>query len=722
MTVTATTHPRADAPLTAEPPLHPTVVLLNLIAALLAPMFLCVCGGDLSLARAAAIETINAYRVRGDPSLLAVAPIVAFGLAALGSLSLSMTDDLTLSMTLRLRGNANALDRSAERNRRALGKPPGDTAVPPADLAAFMDQDDLEREAAVVADVAAMRQVATKADARARSSDNPAFHRPTPAPNAVPVAVAPIAASIAVFVIVPPNTITPTAIPPTAIPPTAVPASTLPMPLAPVTPVPEGPDRPHISGMTTEAPVILWFRDDLRLADHAALRAAIDTGRPVLPVFILDAAAPGRWKPGGAARWWLHHSLASLRRSLSEHGADLVLRRGDSVALIADLAARSGATEVFTGGSSDPTARRLDHEAAAALDGNLHRMRTTTLFHPNAVRTKTGGAYSVYTPFANACLALGGPQPPTPAPTTIRAATALPSDRLEDWDLLPRRPDWAGGLRDTWTPGEAGAMERARAFLTRDLANYAAARDQPALDGTSMLSPHLRFGEISAVQLWHMVHRAAAGRAREKFIRELLWREFCANLLWHNPALPEVPLKPEFGNMPWRDDQPGLAAWQQGRTGVPIVDAGMRQLWRTGWMHNRVRMIVASFLIKHLLLPWQDGEAWFWDTLVDADLASNAANWQWVAGCGADAAPYFRIFNPVLQGRKFDADGDYVRHFVPELARLDSRHIHAPWQAPQDALVRAGVTLGETYPEPIVDLGAGRARALDAYARIRDQA
>jgi deoxyribodipyrimidine photo-lyase len=274
-------------------------------------------------------------------------------------------------------------------------------------------------------------------------------------------------------------------------------------------------------------------------------------------------------------------------------------------------------------------------------------------------------------------------------------------------------------LREMWTPGEAGAMGRAEVFLARGLAGYATERDQPARDATSMLSPHLHFGEISAGQLWHMANRQPGGEGREIFIRELLWREFCASLLWHNPSLPDAPLKPEFAKMNWRDDKPGLKAWQKGQTGVPIVDAGMRQLWQTGWMHNRVRMIVASFLSKHLMIPWQDGEAWFWDTLVDADLASNAGNWQWVAGCGADSAPYFRIFNPVLQGKKFDAEGDYVRRFVPELAKLNARYIHAPWEATQDVLARAGITLGRTYPTPIVDLAEGRNRALEAYAQIR---
>jgi deoxyribodipyrimidine photo-lyase len=474
--------------------------------------------------------------------------------------------------------------------------------------------------------------------------------------------------------------------------------------------------------MTHDAPVVVWFRNDLRLADQAALQAAVETGRRVLPVFVLDDAAPGNWALGGASRWWLHHSLASLQASLAERGVDLTLLRGDSVAMIGDIVDEVGAAEVFTGGSADPWARRVDNAASEAMGVGLHRMRTTTLFQPDSVRTKTGGAYNVYTPFANACLALGGPKPPLPAPDAIRPAPAVRSEQLEDWGLLPVRPNWADGLRDTWTPGETEALARAEAFLDHGLADYAVARDRPGEDGTSMLSPHLHFGEISATQVWHMAHRRPNSRGRAAFVRELLWREFCANLLWHNPGLPEAPLRAAFASMPWRDDAAGLRAWQMGRTGVPIVDAGMRQLWQTGWMHNRVRMIVASFLVKHLMIPWQAGEAWFWDTLVDADLGNNAANWQWVAGCGADAAPYFRIFNPVLQGRKFDAEGAYVRRFVPEIAALDPRWIHAPWEAPAAVLAAAGVALGETYPRPLVDLGEGRARALAAYAGISSPA
>jgi len=465
-------------------------------------------------------------------------------------------------------------------------------------------------------------------------------------------------------------------------------------------------------------PVLLWFRNDLRLDDHAALHAALETGQPIVPVYVLDDAA-GR-PPGGASRWWLHHSLASLAVDLEARGAPLVLRQGDARAEIPSLVAETGATAVFTGGSPEPGARVLDRAVAETLDRvRLHRMRTTMLFHPDSVRTKSGGAFSVYTPFANACQALGGPLPPRPAPDRIPGLTPPRSDRLMDWALLPDHPDWAGGLRETWTPGEAGARARLAGFMAEPLADYAADRDRPDRDGTSMLSPHLHFGEISAARVWHEIQSQPPTESRHSFIRELLWREFCLHLLWHHPTMPEAPLRSAFAAMPWRDDPPALRAWQRGQTGVPIVDAGMRQLWQTGWMHNRVRMVVASFLVKHLLIQWQQGEAWFWDTLVDADLASNAGNWQWVAGCGADAAPFFRIFNPVLQGRKFDPDGGYVRRFVPELAGLNTRYIHAPWEAPAGELARGKVVLGKIYPQRIVDLDVGRTRALAALATIR---
>ena len=455
-------------------------------------------------------------------------------------------------------------------------------------------------------------------------------------------------------------------------------------------------------------PVLLWFRDDLRLADHAALHAALDTGAPVLPVYVLDDEPP--WAMGGAARWWLHHSLVSLARDLAARGAPLILRRGAGA--IPALLAETGATTIYTGGMPDPKARAADR-ALVDAGVTVHRLRTSMLFSPSDIRTGGGGPYAVYTPFANACLGQER-RPLLPAPDRIRSPKAPRSDRIDDWGLLPSKPDWAGGMRATWTPGEKGAENRLDRFLDEAIDDYAIGRNRPDRPSTSMLSPHLRFGEISAATVWDR-----AGSRHTTFIKELLWREFSIHQLWHNPALPDAPAKPAFAAMPWRDDPAALSAWQRGLTGVPIVDAGMRQLWQTGWMHNRVRMIVASFLIKHLMIDWRLGEKWFWDTLVDADLAANAANWQWVAGSGADAAPYFRIFNPVLQGRKFDPDGAYTRQFVPEIATLETRHIHAPWDAPPDTLRAAGVVLGQTYPPPLVDLGFGRERALAAFGTLR---
>ena len=478
---------------------------------------------------------------------------------------------------------------------------------------------------------------------------------------------------------------------------------------------------------------IVWFRNDLRVADHAALAAAVAgaeaEGGAVLPVFVLDEA--DGWAPGGASRWWLHHSLRTLAADLGKRGAPLVLRRGRALDLIPRLAAEAKATAVHVGAAAEPASRRIDRALAEALPRQgtaLRRHRTTMLFNPDKVRTQSGGPYGVYTPFSRACFALGPPEP-FPAPARIPGAAPPQSDRLEDWALPPggpgsREPDWAGGLRETWTPGAAGAEARLAAFLKDGLARYGDRRNLPGIASTSALSPHIHFGEISGPTVWHAAVAAAgnAGKGLETFLKELLWREFSIHLLWHNPALPDAPLRPEFARMPWREDRAALRAWQRGQTGVPIVDAGMRQLWRTGWMHNRVRMIVASFLAKHLLIPWQEGERWFWDTLVDADLAANSASWQWVAGSGADAAPYFRIFNPVLQGTKFDADGAYVRRFVPELAKLDAAHLHVPWEAPEAALRAAGVVLGQTYPHPIVDLAEGRRRALAAYEAIRGEA
>jgi deoxyribodipyrimidine photo-lyase len=456
----------------------------------------------------------------------------------------------------------------------------------------------------------------------------------------------------------------------------------------------------------TRQPVLLWFRRDLRLADQAALQAALATGRPVIPVYILDELTPGAWAPGGAQRWWLHHSLSSLDADLCARGSALILRRGAIATELPRLMAETGAVEIHAGLAVEPWARRVICGLAREMPIRSHM--TSLLFHPEEIRTGGGTPYCVFTPFSRACLARYTPRPVHPAPETIPAAHMPRSDTLADWALLPTAPDWTTGLRATHTPGEAGALARLAAFLPH-VGAYHEARDIPGAAGTSMLSPHLAHGEIATATIWEAAGRVGAGRGLEVFRAELLWREFSAHLLWHAPGLPEAPLKPAFAAFPWRRDDRALCAWQRGQTGLPIVDAGMRQLWSTGWMHNRVRMITASFLIKHLLLPWQSGEAWFWDTLVDADLAANAASWQWVAGSGADAAPFFRIFNPVLQGQKFDPDGTYVRTWVPELANIAAKHVHAPWEMPQPP---------RNYPAPIVDLAFGRKRALDALQSI----
>jgi deoxyribodipyrimidine photo-lyase len=472
---------------------------------------------------------------------------------------------------------------------------------------------------------------------------------------------------------------------------------------------------------------LLWFRQDLRLDDNPALAAAIRRGGPVIPVYILDTGGEGEWPPGGASRWWLHHSLAALSDSLAQRGSRLVLRRGSTATVLHELIAETGATAVFWNGRHEPASVKRD----PALKHDLKQRgiaaescNAALLFSPGDIRTGAGTPFKVFTPFWRACLQRGGIAEPHTAPKEIPAPRRWPrGDDLVQWELLPAKPDWAGGLRRAWTPGEAGARERLSAFLRHGLAGYESGRDRPDVDGSSALSPHLHWGEIGPRRVWQAVEHAAAEvprlrAAADAYQRELGWREFASHLLAARPEMPAEPLDRRFSDYPWEADRKALQAWQQGRTGYPIVDAGMRQLWRTGWMHNRVRMIAASFLIKDLRIHWRDGEAWFWDTLVDADLANNAFNWQWVAGCGADAAPYFRIFNPVLQGEKFDPDGAYVRRFVPELAKLPARWMHKPWQAPEAVLAEAGVALGRTYPKPIVDHGDARRLALAAFQAL----
>ena len=480
-----------------------------------------------------------------------------------------------------------------------------------------------------------------------------------------------------------------------------------------------------------DSTAIVWFRNDLRISDHRPLTEAAREATHVLAVFVLDRRAGGAWAVGGAALWWLHHSLAALSEAIGRAGGTLVLREGDAATIIPELADQAGATSVHCGRSHEPSLRELDQRVEHALQKRsvaFRSHRVSTLFDLDAIRTQSGKIYGVFTPFARTCRGLPDPAAPLPPVAGLNAPKgSFASDRLEDWHLLPTRPDWAGGLRDTWTPGEIGAHDRMKRFLADHLAEYGDNRNIPGNeDGTSMLSPHLRWGELSPVQVWHAA-RAANEAARgnrskagtrsgfETFQNEILWHEFAAYLLHNNPAMPDEPLRAAYGRLRWRRDPRGLRAWQRGLTGVPIVDAGMRQLWHVGWMHNRVRMITASLLTKHLLVSWREGEAWFWDTLVDGDLATNSASWQWVAGTGTDSQPFFRIFNPVTQGRKFDPDGTYVRRWVPELARLSSRWLHAPWEAPAAELERAGIRLGHDYPKPVISLEEGRDRALSAF-------
>ena len=426
------------------------------------------------------------------------------------------------------------------------------------------------------------------------------------------------------------------------------------------------------------APSILWFRLDLRLADNPALAAAIAHGGPVIPVFIWAPEEEGAWPPGAASRWWLHHSLAALSQDLG----GLVLRRGPSLATLRNLVRETGATAVFWNRRYEPALIARDSHVKQALlaDGlRVESFNSALLFEPWAIKNKAGSPFQVFTPFYKACLShpVGGPRFRVAArfDRTRRSASL----RLEELALLPK-PDWTRGF--DWQPGEAGAHRALQQFVKSAEAGYPTHRELPAVTGTSRLSPHLHFGEISPRQIW-------TATTSEPFRRQLLWREFAHHLLYHFPHTAAAPLRPQFHRFPWRDDPDGLRAWQHGQTGFPIVDAGLRELWTTGWMHNRVRMIVGSFLVKDLLLPWTAGARWFWDTLVDADLANNTLGWQWVAGSGADAAPFFRIFNPATQAAKFDPTGAYVRRWTTDV------------------------------PPPILDHAAARTRALAALKKMK---
>ncbi|MCG5500011.1 cryptochrome/photolyase family protein [Ectothiorhodospira lacustris] len=472
-------------------------------------------------------------------------------------------------------------------------------------------------------------------------------------------------------------------------------------------------------------PILLWLRRDLRLADNPALSHALRTGRPVIPVYIHAPEEEAPWPPGAASRWWLHHSLAALSRSLEGLGSRLILRRGSSLASLRQLIDDTDADQVIWNRCYEPALIERDRRIKATLKDQglqVESFNSALLFEPWTVSNKSGEPYRVFTPFWKACCAMGLHDDVEAAAGSItppaRWPDTVPLDQLE---LLPRVP-WDQDMATCWQPGEDGAHQALKTFLTGPILTYKTDRDLPGQPGTSRLSPHLHFGEIGPRQVIRACrHLSAQGAGAvgtasvEAFMREVGWREFAFHLLFHFPHTPEQPLDGRFADFPWRDIRDyaaDLEAWRQGRTGIPLVDAGMRELWQTGWMHNRVRMITASLLVKNLRIPWQVGARWFWDTLVDADLAANTLGWQWVAGCGADAAPYFRVFNPVLQGERFDGQGDYVRRWVPELKTLPERYLQAPWTAP------AGL-VPKDYPRPLVDLGESRKAALAAWEQLK---
>jgi deoxyribodipyrimidine photo-lyase len=484
-----------------------------------------------------------------------------------------------------------------------------------------------------------------------------------------------------------------------------------------------------VCGVTSTA--IVWLRRDLRLADNPALAAAARDFDRVIPVYVHAPAEESPWVPGATSRWWLHHSLRTLQAALCERGSRLILRSGASLATLRELLAATGARALYWNRVHEPAlqARDLNIQTHLGSHGfDVRSFNAALLLEPAEVTRGDGGPYRVFTPFSKACLARDILAPTPAVRLRLPAGRGLASLELRELELLPSRP-WYRGFEAAWIPGEHGAWRRLEHFLEAALFDYPAARDRLDCAGTSGLSAHLHFGEIGPRQVWQALERLKRYDSRprvlaaaETFQRQLLWREFAHHLLEHFPATPHEPLYAKYEDFPWRDDPERLEAWQRGRTGIPLVDAGMRELWATGFMHNRARMVVASFLTRNLGLHWLHGARWFWDTLVDADLANNTLGWQWAAGCGADAAPYFRIFNPVRQGERFDPEGAYVRRWVPELADLPARFIQRPWDAPPELLVATGSRHGNPYPPPVVDLEHSRRQALERYAEWKQLA
>ncbi|MDO6477387.1 deoxyribodipyrimidine photo-lyase [Alteromonas sp. 1_MG-2023] len=467
---------------------------------------------------------------------------------------------------------------------------------------------------------------------------------------------------------------------------------------------------------------IMWFRQDLRVKDNPALNAACDLGK-IIPVYIADTSVPEKRLPGSVTKWWLHQSLNSLNDRLNGH---LQVFSGDPAELIPELMTRFDVQHIFWNRLYEPWHVARDKKLKQALKGDGKTVKSfngSLLWEPWDIENKSGSPYKVFTPFyRKGCLQAAEPRfPQAPVARITYADVDNAGTSIDELGLMPDI-QWFDGIEKMWTPGEDGAADRLATFIDEVAANYKTDRDIPAVQGTSLLSPHLHAGEISPNQIWYAI-KDAFGNSDDKsidtYLSELGWREFAHHLIYHFPDFPDKNFNEKFDKFPWRRSQKDLEAWQKGRTGIPIVDAGMRELWHTGYMHNRVRMITGSFLVKNLLTDWREGEAWFWDCLADADGANNTAGWQWVAGSGADAAPYFRVFNPVLQGEKFDKQGEYVRTWCPELKKLPNKYIHKPWEADKATLKQAGIVLGEQYPEPLVDLKASRQRALDAFNEIK---
>lgn len=465
-------------------------------------------------------------------------------------------------------------------------------------------------------------------------------------------------------------------------------------------------------------PTIVWFRRDLRIDDNPAWNWAISKGQPIIALYIHAPDTEGTWRRGAASNWWLHHALLDLDAGLQKNDNRLTIRKSkDPLATLQQIIHDTGASAVCWNRCYEPAFVERDTRIKQKLlsDGiETHSANGSLLLDPHSIKNKSGKPFQVFTPFWKHSKELAVTQPQTL--TGAIAAPAIESEDLDSLNLLPNIP-WDKGMTGYWDPTRQGGLSLLQAAAKKSK-SYNSQRDIPSIDGTSRLSPYLHFGQISPQEFFHTVrdHCPDKEKADQGILRQLYWREFSAHLLYHFPHTQSHALKPEYDIFPWSFNETYLRAWQRGETGFPIVDAGMRQLWQTGWMHNRVRMIAGSLLVKHLLQPWQEGAHWFWDTLVDADLANNTMGWQWVAGSGADASPYFRIFNPIIQGKKFDPDGQYVKTWIPELAKLSPDLIHTPWEATPLELANADITLGKDYPEPIISHEQGRQNALDAYA------